>query len=180
DRQNYDGRTALMLAAESGKTAIVRFLVDSGADVCVRDEGYGEMALMKAVFQGHSEIVRLLLNAGSHIGTNAWDDDLDDLLAAAALRGCCSIVRMLLEGGADMDAIHENSGTTALMWAAAGGHADVVKLLVDAGADKDVRDPAGMTAFAYAQRWGFDELGGLLCPESFHLASDTGAKRRRL
>ncbi|OLQ15064.1 Ankyrin repeat domain-containing protein 50 [Symbiodinium microadriaticum] len=176
DLQNYEGRTALMLAAESGKTAIVRFLVDSGADVGVRDECYGEMALMKAVLRGHSEIVRLLLNAGSHIGTNAWDDHLDDALAKAAVRGSCSIVRMLLEAGADMDAIHENGGTTALMWAAAGGHADVVKLLVDAGADKDVRDHAGMTASAYAQREGFDELEGLLCPESFHLASDTGAK----
>ena len=46
-------------------------------------------------------------------------------------------------------------GLTALIWAAAEGHAECVRLLIDAGADKDVKNNV--------RRWS------LLCYEAFVL-----------
>jgi hypothetical protein len=41
-------------------------------------------------------------------------------------------------------------GTTALMWAAAGGHGDVVDALIERGADVEAANVAGWTALMYA------------------------------
>lgn len=58
-------------------------------------------------------------------------------LMGAASEGQLSVVRMLLDKGADVNLVQED-GETALMYAAAGGHLDVVEVLLDAGADINV------------------------------------------
>ena len=52
----------------------------------------------------------------------------------AARTGKPGPVKALLAHGADVNA-KERRGQTALMWAAAEGHAEVVEALLDAGAD---------------------------------------------
>lgn len=54
------GQTALMLAVSHGRTAMVRLLLDDGADVNCQDED-GSTALMCASEHGHTDIVKLLL-----------------------------------------------------------------------------------------------------------------------
>ena len=54
---------------------------------------------------------------------------------AARDAGSVDAVRLLLEAGADVNAADAYQKQTALMWAAAEGHADVVKALLDARAD---------------------------------------------
>ena len=61
---------------------------------------------------------------------------------------------MLLERGAAVDAKDAARGQTALMWAAAEGHAEVVRALLAAGADLRARVPSGMTALLFAVREG--------------------------
>lgn len=55
----YHGRTALHRAAEGGQEAVVRFLLDRGADVNAKDD-YGRAALGPATKGGHEAVVRLL------------------------------------------------------------------------------------------------------------------------
>ena len=52
----------------------------------------------------------------------------------AARTGRIGAVKALLSRGADVN-WKEQNGQTALMWAAAEGHAEVVELLIEAGAD---------------------------------------------
>jgi ankyrin repeat protein len=72
----------------------------------------------------------------------------------AARSGSIETVRLLLARGARVDARDERRGQTALMWAAAEGHAEVVRTLLDAGADLGVRVPSGLSALSFAVREG--------------------------
>ena len=57
---DYDGETALMLAAQRGFTAIAANLLAHGADVVLAEKKLGETALSRARFSGHKDIEALL------------------------------------------------------------------------------------------------------------------------
>ncbi len=60
-----DGSTALMLAASSGDSEIVRDLLSKGADVSAKFTQTGKTALMLAREKDYTEIVQLLEAAGA-------------------------------------------------------------------------------------------------------------------
>ncbi len=112
----------------------------------------------------NAQILRALLAAGAdqHLTT---DDGTTPFMAAAGLgrstytprqpRGVRSpsaeeAVRVLLEAGADIDAVNE-ADFTALHGAAFRGLNEVVEYLVAHGADIDARDFRGRTAYRMAQ-----------------------------
>ena len=72
----------------------------------------------------------------------------------AARTGRLGPVKALLSRGADVDGKEERRGQTALMWAAAEGHAAVVQELIEAGADFRARVPSGFTPLLFAVREG--------------------------
>jgi ankyrin repeat protein len=73
-----DYGTALMNAASSGSLAVVRMLVEAGADVNTQDPS-GDSALMRAVvFPGHLRVVEYLLEHGA-------DPELKDCDGCSAL-----------------------------------------------------------------------------------------------
>jgi len=67
------------------------------------------------------------------------------------MRGYLSIVNLLLQAGATVDAV-DNDGYTALHDAAIMGKIQVVEALLNAGADKALKDNDGYTALDDAQR----------------------------
>ena len=68
----------------------------------------------------------------------------------AARTGALAAVKALLSHGASVDAKDDRRGQTALMWAAAEGHAAVVQALIEAGADFRTRLPSGFTPLLFA------------------------------
>ena len=68
----------------------------------------------------------------------------------------------LLDHGADPDARETGHGQSALMWAAAEGHADAARLLIARGADLHARSHAGSTPLLFAARSGDPALVRLL------------------
>ena len=72
----------------------------------------------------------------------------------AARTGKPDAVSALLARGADPNAKEGWRGQTALMWAAAEGHAAVIDTLVARGADLNARSNAGFTALLFAAREG--------------------------
>jgi ankyrin repeat protein len=72
----------------------------------------------------------------------------------AARSGNLGPVKSLLIRGARVDSTDDRRGQTALMWAAAEGHAEVVKELIEAGADFRLRLPSGFTPMLFAVREG--------------------------
>ena len=75
---------------------------------------------------------------------------------AAALRGHCDPLRILLRLGVDTDLIDE-CGRTALHYAASYGREKAAYMLVDAGACL-LKDKSGMYAHEVADRNGFSTL----------------------
>ena len=64
-RDSY-GQTPLLLAAESGYDAVVKLLLDKGADINAQGGEYGN-ALQAASHRGHERVVKLLLDKGANV-----------------------------------------------------------------------------------------------------------------
>ena len=71
------------------------------------------------------------------------------LLAHAAAKGQGSLLRLLLDRGAQVDGASQ-AGNTALMAAAARGHLEAMTMLLEAGADPAVANRWGLGAADWA------------------------------
>jgi ankyrin repeat protein len=161
-----------MAAALNGHPDVVRALMAKGADLEAADQGGGN-AVTYAVANGHADIFEALVKAGAK-----WRDE-DLVVAAqgchteaaqtllkmgakvntlrngrsalfmAAWSHCLDTVKMLVGGGADVNA-KSGDGRTALMQAAGDGRTEIVQYLMDHGADMEAKDEAGRTAWMYA------------------------------
>ena len=83
------------------------------------------------------------------LGKKEGEDALSD--ARAAFFGeddedAIKILRMLIEAGADLNA-KDDSGETALMYAAYYDDPEAVEVLLKAGAETDIKDEDGKTAY---------------------------------
>jgi ankyrin repeat protein len=143
-----DGKTALMLAAESGRAETIQLLIDAGAKPNERTQR-GATALTLASQNHRTEAVRLLLRAGAD--PNLRESDGSTALMRASEP---NIVRALVRSRADVNAADEN-GLTAMMRlieraAAAGDRADSLRSLLTAGANPRLADRQGRTALIWA------------------------------
>ena len=90
--------TPLILAANNDDLEIVRFLLDSGAEIEAQD-GYEYTALHRAADQGAARAVGVLLENGADIAKQG--NFGRTALHCAATRGHTEVVRLLLNKGAD-------------------------------------------------------------------------------
>ncbi|KAK4076983.1 uncharacterized protein Triagg1_3950 [Trichoderma aggressivum f. europaeum] len=84
------------------------------------------------------------------------------VLQGAAERGYVEVCRALIERGAEVDAVGEADGESALHLAAESGHQSVVCLLLDKGALVDKLDIRGRNPLSKALYAGWDQIGVLL------------------
>jgi ankyrin repeat protein len=120
-----EGSTALMRAAKSGDAAMIKVLLDGGADPRLTQKD-GTTAVMIAA-SGRGQ--RVYAGTAS-VGTPATDED------------ALEAVTLLLNAPANVTAANTN-GQTALHNAAARGFDPLVKLLIDKGARLDAKDRLG-------------------------------------
>ena len=151
--QPADDAAPLHRAAHAGAAAVVRGLLDAGGEVDAATR-LGVTPLALAAARGHARVVDVLLRAGAD--PNRASPHGETPLMAAARTGVVDSVAALLGRGAaaGVDTREGWRGQTALMWAAAEGHAAVVAPLAAAGADVDARSDAGFTPLAFAVRAG--------------------------
>lgn len=116
--------------AERGHEAIVKLLLDNGAEIEVRNSG-GQTPLSYAAERCKEAIVKLLLEKGAEV--EAKDNRGRTPLSFAAERGHGAIVKLLLDEGAEIEA-NDNSGQTPLSFAVRNRHEGMIKLLFDKGA----------------------------------------------
>ena len=160
--QPADDATPLHRAAHAGDAGVVARLVEAGGEVDAATR-HGVTPLALASARGHAAVVETLLDAGAD--ANRPSPQGETPLMGAARTGVVDSVEALLRHGASagVDAREGWRGQTALMWAAAEGHAAVVAPLVAAGADIDARSDGGFTPLAFAVRAGHgDAVGALL------------------
>ncbi|WP_341247496.1 ankyrin repeat domain-containing protein, partial [Nereida ignava] len=143
DTASRAGVTALYVAAGVGDVEMLDLLLSAGADA---SPARGHLPLSAAVRLGHTAAVRRLLAQSADPAAVQHRQETPPL-GVAAFRGHASVVRLLLEAGAPVDA-----RTLAL---GASGGAAVVRALLSTGIDVNVREHvSGLTAAAYAARAG--------------------------
>ena len=177
-----DGMTALHWAARQDDLEMAKLLVRAGADVSAANR-YGVTPLTLACTNGNPAFVELLLDAGANPNTTLPGGET--ALMAAARTGRLGPVKALLARGADPHATVHGMGRqdgvgagplltrmadptifdfetkaeqTALMWAAAEGHAEVVEELIQAGAEFRTTLSSGFTPLLFAVREGRMEV----------------------
>lgn len=124
---NFDGQTAFLRAALSGDIALMRLLLEHGADPNL------------GTFDGATP---LMAAAGVNwVVSQTFSRSDEEYLQAAAL---------CLEKGNDVNAVN-SQGFAAVHGAANRGFDAMVKLLVEKGATLDVKDKQGRTPLTFAE-----------------------------
>ena len=160
----------LLFAVYKGHKDIVELLLENGAELGLK--GRQKWGLLhEAVYEGHKDVAEFLIKKG-------LDPDQRDYSGKTPLhviiywkRERVDIVRLLLDSGADVNAVTDR-GSTPLHLAAACGFEKCVALLLERGAAIDSMDELGRTPLYMAGRSGGKSMLGLLL--SMHTASRKG------
>jgi len=135
-----DGYSLLHAFAKRGRTAVVEFILDRGADPNARDN-FHLTPLLRAVMEGHVEMARLLIRKGGDIEATF---EGNTALIEATLQNNNELVKLLLTNDAKIEA-KTKDGHTALHLAATNAHVKIVQTLFKAGAEINTRDAKRMT-----------------------------------
>lgn len=128
-----DGATSLMWAINNNDMELARALLKAGAKANVISN-YGASALGEAIKHSDLEMVRTLLDAGADVNSPGTDNQTALMLAISVGPPAQKIAELLIQRGADVNAIETFRGQNALMWAAAGNLPDIVDQLIAKGA----------------------------------------------
>jgi len=166
-------------ACKAGDDDKVRAMLDADPAVASVRAPTGETPLIAALYRGHQSIVDRLVAAGAPLDlwtaaalgradivearlqedpTSVHRQSYDGWtpLHLAAFFGHAAVVALLLERGADLQAVSGNGmRNTALHAAVAGGRVDAALTLIDAGAPVNAVDGGGHTPLHIAAEGGY-------------------------
>ncbi|KAI3570622.1 hypothetical protein IWW34DRAFT_825064 [Fusarium oxysporum f. sp. albedinis] len=166
--------TALQAASYGGHEEVVRLLLNEGADVNTQD---GHYCYPRKAYDTALQAYSTALQAASAKGHEDIGGEYGTALRVASAKGHEEIVRLLLNGGADVNA--QGGGyCTALQAASYGGRKEVVRLLLDEGADVNAQGGLYGTALQAASAKGHEEIASLLWNATYKLSPPS--KRRRI
>lgn len=131
-----DGATPLAWAVYRDDLETAQLLIGAGADLNAAND-FGVSPLSLACINRNEQLIARLLKAGARPDTPRLTGETP--LMTCASTGAEAGARLLLENGANPNAKESREDQTALMWAAAEGHAAIVQDLVKHGADVHAR-----------------------------------------
>jgi len=130
DFVEYNSSYYLFNACKSGNEAAVKFLIEHGADMTIKDR-YNRIALAEACESGNYHLVKYLVHLGADIyNMNRY---CETHIFNACTSGNLNSVKYLVEHGLDIN-IESTYGITPLFVACEKGYPDIVKYLVEQGA----------------------------------------------
>lgn len=158
------GRTALIWASLNGHVDIVKLLLNKEVNIDATDDN-GRTALISACFNGHIDVINTPIDFAS---TNE-EEYLEFLynentteLTWVHINGHVDVVRILLDKGADIDAI-DNDGRTAIISAAhVYDNIEIIRLLLKQKSRVDIVDNKGQTALSVATEKEYEGIVKLL------------------
>ncbi|KAK4678539.1 hypothetical protein QC764_308560 [Podospora pseudoanserina] len=164
--------TPLYVLADKGLGNLIRTQMKREVATAVPGERY-QHPLFAALANGHRNAIAALLGLSSIVCDGVditeglkYKKDLRDYqgrtpLSWAAQEGRLSIVKLLIQGGADPDKV-DGRGYRPLYRALENGHEAIVRLLIDSGADIKAQDNSGSTALILASQNGHEAIARLL------------------
>ena len=140
-RYEDEGDSIFHLALGSGNSVIFKLLLDAGADMD-KEIKHKQHVLIEACKHGDATLIELLLASGVDVSVSGTKPERYDHIPyeeATPLHAACannhlSIVRLLLDHGADIEKTN-NSSATPLIAAVSANNLSVIRSLLDAGAD---------------------------------------------
>ncbi|KAI0506750.1 ankyrin repeat-containing domain protein [Xylaria bambusicola] len=171
NQKDEGGQSPLFYAAEKGHLDIVRQLLRRGARVDARDHS-GLTPLIRAIFAGHSDVVALLFSTSAQSNPNCLERNKYDHgrtpLIRAVIDNAGAAAKLLLDLGAQVNAIDEYK-MTALMYASSAGWNSLVTLLLEHGAQIHATNKNRETTLMYASRSKCDSIVTLLLEHGAHI-----------
>jgi ankyrin repeat protein len=143
------GNHALSVAIREGSMKVADFLLKQPSLQVEARNVQGESPLMIAALNGQLALARRLIERKAEVNKTGWTPL--HYAATSATPVSASMVRLLLEHHAYIDAESPNR-TTPLMMAAQYGMSEVVRLLLEEGADPTLRNEQGLTAIDFARQ----------------------------
>jgi len=154
--RNPAGEHGLALAIREPSLKVASALAGTAQiDPEARNE-HDESLLMLAALKGLFTVCEQLIAKGADVNKPGWTP-----LHYAATHGHISVMNLLLDNHAYIDAASPN-GSTPLMMAALYGTPAAVKVLLEAGADPRLKNDQGLTAIDFANRGQRSESAALL------------------
>ena len=156
--------TPLLCHASRGNLAVVKVLVDSGANVNYRDERQRMTVVHYAAKGNHLEVVKALHDAGANISTVTEGVYGDTPLETAARNGATEVFAYLLKQ--DPKTKIDKAFLIASQFGRGKefhkGNPDIVKLCLQAGANIKTTDYGSTALHLAAQRFDYDVVELLL------------------
>lgn len=159
---NVIGVTPAYVAAENGNTAILKRLLDAGADAGTTDTS-GDTLLMAAVRTGNPDAVQLLLDHGANV--NAAEPQYGHTaLMWAVRRNDTAIMKLLLAKGASIESATRVGRKPEARPPGAGGGSHGVGIVRSGVPPQGEQQPTpgGMTPLLFAARDGLLDAATLL------------------
>jgi ankyrin repeat protein len=122
----------------------------------VRDE-HGETPLQRAILKGWTDVALALLDRNADPNSKEYALGMTPLMQVEDE----GLARALIKKGARIDE-RDNTGATALIWAATFGRTDIVRVLLENGADPAAKDDSGHDAVFFAQQRHHGEIKKML------------------
>jgi len=163
DEHDLSGHSPVMLAAESGNTAISMHLARAGASCAGLSEDHVRRLLFQCAYhetQGDLTAVRTLLEGSCSVGILS-NEEQEELLLHACQAGALLVAERLIAHDCNVNCVSFD-GYTPLMLAAQADHEEVIKKLIVAGANVGMRGKDGNTALHYAALYNRFACGILL------------------
>jgi ankyrin repeat protein len=150
------GQTGLLIALREPSPKVIQVLMDAPQTNVDLANPKDETPLMLAAIKGQQDLVNQLLKRDAAVNKTGWTP-----LHYAATSGQLTIMKVLLDNYAFIDAQSPN-GTTPLMMAAMYGSSEAVKLLLAEGADTTMKNQLGMTAVDFANKANRAETASMI------------------
>jgi ankyrin repeat protein len=147
-----NGETALLVAVQSGNTAVIDKLLAGGVITNAADTG--DSPLSWAVRHDKFPLVQLLLSKGIKPDTHSKTEAAPVL--DAVRQNNDAMLAALLKAGAGTE-VRDSQGRTPLMWAAQLNYTNQLNALLNSGADPNASDKQGRSALWLASANGATE-----------------------